>query len=169
MKGQAWLGCNNVLKICTNDNVRSRVFISLVTVAHPCNPSYSGSRNQDDHSSKPARAKRAGRVAQGSSTALKKKKRVLFASFQGSRYCSRNLQIEEVTRGTQNQKNYLCCSVDMNHKYMTVLNHKNANCVEFNCTWAHTHITVFCVYNYLLQFTHSVSFVAWDSKLFSNM
>jgi hypothetical protein len=51
--------------------------ISQVLVAHACNPSYSGGRDQEDHSSKPARAnslqdpiskkpitKRAGVVAQ---------------------------------------------------------------------------------------------------------
>jgi hypothetical protein len=48
-----------------------------VSVAHACNPSYSGGRDQEDHSSKPANSlqdptltkpitkKRAGRVAQG--------------------------------------------------------------------------------------------------------
>jgi hypothetical protein len=56
-----------------------RYGISWVLGAHPCNPSYSGDRDQENHGSKPARAnsfpnsilkkkksqKRAGGMAQG--------------------------------------------------------------------------------------------------------
>jgi hypothetical protein len=68
-------------------------------VAHACNPSYSGGRNQEDHSSKPARAnssrdpilknlshKRAGGVAQGVGPKFKpqyhKKKREIPVSWR---------------------------------------------------------------------------------------
>jgi hypothetical protein len=33
-----------------------RIYLSQAAVVHACNSSYSGSRNEDDHGSKPARA-----------------------------------------------------------------------------------------------------------------
>jgi hypothetical protein len=35
---------------------KAKLFNSRVPVAHACNPSYSGGRDQEDHTSKPARA-----------------------------------------------------------------------------------------------------------------
>jgi hypothetical protein len=46
--------------ICDDENMHNKftlkILVSLVRVAHACNPSYLGGRDQEDHDSKPTRA-----------------------------------------------------------------------------------------------------------------
>jgi hypothetical protein len=85
-------------------------------VAHACNPSYSGGRGQEDHSSKPARGNssrdpisknRSGEVAQGEglssspSTAKKERKKSEIMSFAGKLM---ELEISMVNEINQSQE-----------------------------------------------------------------
>jgi hypothetical protein len=46
----------NIIKSCSLKDTIKKMTIGQVLVAHTCNPSYSGGRDQEDHDLKPTRA-----------------------------------------------------------------------------------------------------------------